>query len=87
MKYSIVAASALATMALAKPAFTNLEFDIVEGEPFTLSYSGCDSGCTILLQQGQEGQPPVQELTSKFDLETPREHQLQGLAMLYHADN
>jgi hypothetical protein len=64
MKYSIVAASALVTMALAKPAFTNLAFDIVEGEPFTLSYSGCDSGCTILLQQGQEGQPPVQELTT-----------------------
>jgi hypothetical protein len=51
MKYSLVALT-LATAVLAKPAFTNTAFDVQEGKPFQLTFTGCESGCTILLKNG-----------------------------------
>jgi len=52
MKYSLAFISALAAAAAAKPAFLNTAYQVVEGENFTLKYSGCDSGCTIVIQDG-----------------------------------
>jgi hypothetical protein len=52
MKYTLATIAALASVALAKPAFLNTEFDLTEGKPYTIRYSGCDDGCTIVLQNG-----------------------------------
>jgi hypothetical protein len=52
MKYSVAAVSALVAVALAKPEFLNSSFQVQEGKPFTLEYSGCASGCEIVLQTG-----------------------------------
>lgn len=52
MKYSVAAISAFAAVALAKPEFLNSAFQVQEGKPFTLEYSGCSSGCEIVLQTG-----------------------------------
>ncbi|KAL6891152.1 hypothetical protein HDV57DRAFT_284834 [Trichoderma longibrachiatum] len=52
MKYSVAAVSALVAVALAKPEFLNSKFEVQEGKPFTLEYSGCSDGCTITLQTG-----------------------------------
>jgi hypothetical protein len=53
MKYTIATVAAFATMALAQPAFTNTKFDLTEGKPYTITFTGCDSGCTIVLQNGE----------------------------------
>lgn len=53
MKYSLALLSA-AALVVAKPAFLNTAFDVVEGEPFTLKFNGCQGGCTITLQNGPE---------------------------------
>ncbi|KAL4730483.1 hypothetical protein ACLX1H_002519 [Fusarium chlamydosporum] len=53
MKYTFATVAAFATMAMAKPAFTNTQFDLTEGQPYTIRYTGCDSGCTIILQNGE----------------------------------
>lgn len=64
MKYSAVALS-LAAVATARPAFTNLAFDVVEGEPFTLEFTGCEGGCTINLKNGERGDlQDVQQLSA-----------------------
>lgn len=54
MKYSAAAVSAFAAVALAKPSFTNLSFDVQVGQPFTLTFAGCSASttCTIELQTG-----------------------------------
>ncbi|KAK1244953.1 hypothetical protein MKX08_004582 [Trichoderma sp. CBMAI-0020] len=52
MKYSVAAVSAFAAVALAKPSFTNLSFDVEVGKPFTITFAGCASGCDIELQTG-----------------------------------
>lgn len=52
MKYSVAAVSAFAAVVLAKPEFLNSAFQVQEGKPFTLEYSGCSSGCEIVLQTG-----------------------------------
>ncbi|KAL6809379.1 hypothetical protein GGI42DRAFT_350836 [Trichoderma sp. SZMC 28013] len=52
MKYSVAAVSAFVAVALAKPEFLNSAFQVQEGKPFTLEYSGCSSGCEIVLQTG-----------------------------------
>ncbi|KAK5990679.1 hypothetical protein PT974_08948 [Cladobotryum mycophilum] len=52
MKYSIATLSALAAVVLAKPEFLNSSFHVEEGQPFTLKFAGCETGCTILLQDG-----------------------------------
>lgn len=67
MKYSAAVLS-LAAVAVAKPAFTNLAFNVVEGEPFTLEFTGCEGGCTIILKNGERGDlKDVQELTSSAE--------------------
>jgi hypothetical protein len=52
MKFTIATVAALAVAVAAKPAFLNTEFDVEQGAPFTLKYSGCESGCTITLLNG-----------------------------------
>ncbi|KAM0478593.1 hypothetical protein ACHAPX_005182 [Trichoderma viride] len=54
MKYSVAAVSAFAAVALAKPAFTNLSFDVEVGKPFTITFAGCSASttCDIELQTG-----------------------------------
>jgi len=53
MKYTFATIAAFASMALAQPAFLNTQFDLSEGKPYTIRFSGCDSGCTIVLQNGE----------------------------------
>ncbi|KAG9257822.1 uncharacterized protein F5Z01DRAFT_632845 [Emericellopsis atlantica] len=63
MKYSAAVLS-LAAVVAAQPAFTNLSFDVKEGEPFTLEFTGCDEGCTINLKDGPSGDlKTVEQLT------------------------
>ncbi|KAF4334143.1 extracellular matrix precursor [Fusarium beomiforme] len=52
MKYTFATIAAFASVALAKPAFLNTDFELTEGKPYTIRYSGCDDGCTIVLQNG-----------------------------------
>lgn len=52
MKFSLAAFAALAATVVAKPAFLNTAFDVQQGEPFTLKYTGCEDGCTITLLNG-----------------------------------
>ncbi|KAF9776940.1 hypothetical protein IL306_004811 [Fusarium sp. DS 682] len=52
MKYTLATIAAFASVALAKPAFLNTDFQLTEGKPYTIRYTGCDSGCTIVLQNG-----------------------------------
>ena len=54
MKYTAATLSALAAVVAAQPRFTNTAFNVVEGEPFTLTFEGCTTGCTIILQNGPE---------------------------------
>lgn len=74
MKYSF-AALALATIAAAKPKFTNTSFNPEEGKPFELTFSDCDSKCTIILQSngGPNKLKDIQTLTSKFLLRVLRD--------------
>lgn len=53
MKYTFATIAAFASVALAQPAFLNSKFDVEEGKPFTIKYSGCEGGCTITLQNGK----------------------------------
>lgn len=67
MKYSVAALTAVAAVAFAKPEFLNSNFVVQEGKPFTLEYSGCDSGCTIVLQTGANSDlKDFKTLTSTF---------------------
>jgi hypothetical protein len=69
MKYSVAAVSALVAVALAKPEFLNSKFEVQEGQPFTLEYSGCSDGCTITLQTGKSTDlKDVKVLTSESHL-------------------
>ncbi|KAJ3512770.1 hypothetical protein NM208_g15278 [Fusarium decemcellulare] len=53
MKYTFATVAAFAAVALAEPAFLNTNWDLVQGQPFTIKFSGCESGCTIVLQNGE----------------------------------
>ncbi|UPK98717.1 hypothetical protein LCI18_009652 [Fusarium solani-melongenae] len=53
MKYTFATIAAFASVALATPAFLNSKWDVEEGKPFTIKYSGCEGGCTITLQNGK----------------------------------
>ena len=67
MKHAAVILSAAALVSAVKPTFLNSDYSVVEGEPFTLTFEGCEDGCTITLEQGPEDQQEaVQELTSRF---------------------
>ncbi|CAH0049597.1 unnamed protein product [Clonostachys solani] len=64
MKYS-AAVLAFAAAVAAQPAFLNTQFNVVTGQPFTLQYTGCEAGCTILLKSGPSGNlNTVQTLTT-----------------------
>jgi hypothetical protein len=52
MKTSAFVLAASATLAMAEPKFLNTNFDVVPGEPFTLKFSGCSAGCSIILLNG-----------------------------------
>lgn len=52
MKYSVATVATLAAGVLATPQITNSKFDLEEGEPFEITFSGCEAGCTIVLQNG-----------------------------------
>ncbi|KAJ6446020.1 3-phytase A [Purpureocillium lavendulum] len=65
MKYSLAFLSALVAAVAAKPAFLNSAYEVTEGKPFTLKFSGCESGCTIVIQTGvSTNLKPVKTLTS-----------------------
>jgi hypothetical protein len=65
---SAVTVSALAAVAVAKPSFTNSNFDVKQGQSFDLTFTGCTSGgCTLYLENGPANNlQPVQTLTSTF---------------------
>lgn len=68
MKYSLAAISAFVALVVAKPAFLNSAFDVQEGKPFEIKYSGCEGGCTIVLQNGKsDNTKDVETLTSSAD--------------------
>ncbi|CAM1506919.1 Fc.00g065600.m01.CDS01 [Cosmosporella sp. VM-42] len=68
MKYSIAAIAAFAALVVAKPAFTNSAFDVEEGKPFEITFSGCEGGCTIVLQNGDsDNTKDVETLTSSAE--------------------
>ncbi|KAL2199904.1 Ser-Thr-rich glycosyl-phosphatidyl-inositol-anchored membrane family-domain-containing protein [Corynascus similis CBS 632.67] len=54
MKFSVGAVLAFAAAALALPKFTNSDFTITEGEPFTLKWTDAEGPVTITLKTGPE---------------------------------
>ncbi|KND95043.1 hypothetical protein TOPH_00112 [Tolypocladium ophioglossoides CBS 100239] len=66
MKYAFVALSALVAFVMAdQPKFLNSQFQVTQGESFTLKFSGCETGCTIVLQTGTSNNlKDVKTLTS-----------------------
>lgn len=67
MKLSIAAiVGALVATVCAKPAFTNLDFTLTEGTPFTLEWVNATGPVTITLVSGADSKSlvPVQTLTS-----------------------
>lgn len=67
MKLSIAAiVGALVATVCAKPAFTNLDFSLTEGTPFTLEWVNATGPVTITLVSGADSKTlvPVQTLTS-----------------------
>lgn len=68
MKYSFAAISAFVALVVAKPAFLNSAFELEEGKPFEIKYSGCEGGCTIVLQNGEsDDTKDVETLTSSAE--------------------
>lgn len=72
MKYSVAAIAAMATVAVAKPSFTDTSFpDLKEGATVTLGFSDCESKCTIILQTGSSTNlKDVKTLTSTYPSNT-----------------
>jgi len=69
MKLSIAAiVGALVATVCARPAFTNLNFTLVENQPFTLEWVNSTGPVTITLVSGRDSGSlvPVQTLTSTF---------------------
>jgi hypothetical protein len=66
MKYSIVLLSAATLASAVKPVILNSNYDVVEGEPFVLTFTGCEAGCTITIEAGtdEESFKPVDTLTT-----------------------
>lgn len=50
--FSVAAMAALAAMAEARAAFTNTDFTVTAGEPFTLTWEGATAAVTITLKNG-----------------------------------
>lgn len=68
MKYSIAILSAATLATAVRPVLLNSVYNVVEGEPFTLTFQGCEDGCTITVEHGEdeESMKPVEVLTGKF---------------------
>lgn len=67
MKLSVSALLAYAAAVLAKPVLTNSNYEIVEGEPFTLKWTNAQGPVTISLMTGDPGAlKHVTDLTSKL---------------------
>ncbi|KAH6650111.1 Ser-Thr-rich glycosyl-phosphatidyl-inositol-anchored membrane family-domain-containing protein [Chaetomium tenue] len=65
MKFSFGAVLAFAAAVLAVPQFTNSNFDVEEGEPFTLTWNNAEGPVTITLVHGPEKNlKPVTVLTT-----------------------
>lgn len=52
MKFSVTAMAILAAIAEAAVQFTNSNYEITAGEPFTLTWSGATGPVTITLKNG-----------------------------------
>lgn len=65
MKYSIAALVAFAAAVLGKPVLTNSQYEITEGEPFTITWSDAQGPVTLTLVSGPESNlVPVFTITS-----------------------
>jgi len=65
MKLSFGAVLAFAAAVLAKPKFTNSNFELEEGEPFTLTWDNAEGPVTITVVQGKPGNlKPVSVITT-----------------------
>jgi hypothetical protein len=53
--FSVAAMAVLAAVAEARLAFTNSDFTITAGEPFTLTWDGASAPVTITLMNGPNG--------------------------------
>ncbi|KAL2154295.1 hypothetical protein VTH82DRAFT_2971 [Thermothelomyces myriococcoides] len=66
MKTTVSAVLAFAAAVLAKPVITNSSFNVEKGKPFTVTYTGCENGCTITLKKGDpENLETVEVLTTQ----------------------
>ncbi len=67
MKFSVGAVLAFAAAALAKPVLLNSNYQITEGEPFTLKWNNAEGPVTITLMTGNDPNnlKKVTDLTSK----------------------
>jgi hypothetical protein len=63
MKFTIASVVAFAAAALAKPVLLNSNYEIFEGEPFTLKWSNAQGPVTISLMTG-----PSKSLSKVTDL-------------------
>jgi hypothetical protein len=68
MKVSVAVLSALVAVGLAKPAITNLSFNVQEGQPFTLEWIGATGPVTVELLSGSGSTTltPLKTLASMF---------------------
>jgi len=68
MKVSVAVLSALVAVGLAKPAITNLSFNVQEGQPFTLEWIGATGPVTVELLSGSGPTTltPLKTLASTF---------------------
>lgn len=66
MKFSAVVLGALAAVASALPAFTNSEFDVQEGKPITLTWTGATGPVNLQILTGpnKDSLVPVQTIAS-----------------------
>ncbi|KAK4188531.1 hypothetical protein QBC35DRAFT_192779 [Podospora australis] len=54
MKFSVATVVAFAAAVLAKPEITNLSFNVVEGQPFTLTWRNAEGGVKVELMSGPD---------------------------------
>lgn len=67
MKHSAAILSAAAVASAVSPSFLNNDYPVAIGEPFTLLFSGCETSCTITLENGPtDDLQPVEVLTGEL---------------------
>lgn len=54
MKFSVATVLALVAAVMAQPTFTNIEFDVVEGKPFTLTWNNAQGKIKLELMSGAD---------------------------------